>query len=42
MKAAILPNLDKRGAADVVMRLGEILENEEIEAFLPEGMNFPL
>ena len=41
MKAAVLPNLDKRGAADVVMRLGEILENEEIEAFLPEGMNFP-
>ena len=40
MKAAVLPNLDKRGAADVVMRLSEILKNEEIEAFLPEGMNF--
>ena len=41
MKAAVLPNLDKRGASDVVMRLGEILESEEIEAYLPEGINFP-
>ena len=38
MKAAVLPNLDKRGAYDVVLKLGEILKNEEIEAYLPEGM----
>ena len=29
MKAAVLPNLDKRGAYDVVLKLGEILKNEE-------------
>ena len=40
MKAAVLPNLDKRGAYDVVLKLGEILKNEEIEAYLPEGMIF--
>ena len=40
MKAAVLPNLDKRGAYDVVVKLGEILKNEEIEAYLPEGMIF--
>ena len=42
MKAAVLPNLDKRGAYDVVLKLGEILKNEEIEAYLPEGMPVPL
>ena len=40
MKAAVLPNLDKRGAYDVVLKLGEILKNEEIEAYLPEGIIF--
>ncbi len=36
MTVAVLPNLDKRGAADVVERLGKLLKNEGIEAYLPE------
>ena len=38
MKVAVLPNLDKRGSADMVEKLGVILKNEEIEAFLPENI----
>lgn len=40
MKAAVLPNLDKRGAREAVINLAEILKSEQIEAFLPEGMDF--
>ena len=31
MKVAVLPNLDKRGSAEVVEKLGVILKNEGIE-----------
>jgi len=33
---AVLPNLDKRGAAEVVERLGVLLKAEQIEAYLPD------
>lgn len=36
MTVAVIPNLDKRGAADVVARLGVLLKAEKIEAYLPD------
>ena len=36
MKVAVLPNLDKKGAAEVVQKLGVILKKEGIEAYLPD------
>ena len=36
MVVAVLPNLDKRGAAEVVGKLGAILKAENIEAYLPD------
>ncbi len=36
MIIAVLPNLDKRGSADVVEKLGVMLKQEGIEAFLPD------
>ena len=45
MKIAVLPNLDKRGAADVVENLGVLLKKEGIEAYLPDTIcsnNFTL
>lgn len=36
MIVAVLPNLDKRGSAQVVEKLGTILKNEGIEAYLPD------
>ncbi len=36
MTVAVLPNLDKRGSAQVVEKLGEILKKEGIEAYLPD------
>ena len=38
MKIAVLPNLDKRGSAEVVDKLGVILKSEGIEAYLPESI----
>ncbi|MBQ3052329.1 MAG: NAD(+)/NADH kinase [Clostridia bacterium] len=43
MVVAVIPNLDKRGAADVVEKLGVILKRENITAYLPDsicGTNF--
>lgn len=36
MKVAVLPNLDKRGSATVVEKLGVILKEQGIEAYLPD------
>lgn len=36
MVVAVLPNLDKRGSAQVVEKLGEILKKEGIDAYLPD------
>lgn len=38
MKVAVLPNLDKRGSAELVEKLGVILKNEGIDAYLPENI----
>lgn len=38
MRVSILPNLDKYGSAEVVKKLGDILEREGIEGFLPENI----
>ena len=38
MKIAVLPNLDKRGSADVVAKLGKLLKEEGIEAYLPDNI----
>ncbi len=38
MRVTVLPNLDKRGAYEVVEKLGLILKNEGIEGFLPENV----
>ena len=38
MKVAVLPNLDKRGSAEVVEKLGVILKNEGIESYLPNNI----
>ena len=39
MRVGILPNLDKRGSAEVVEKLSDIFKNEGIEAFLPENIS---
>lgn len=36
MVVAVLPNLDKRGSAEVVEKLGKILKAENIKAYLPD------
>lgn len=38
MTVAVLPNLDKRGSAEVVEKLGILLKNEGIEAYLPDSI----
>ncbi len=38
MVVAVIPNLDKRGSAEVVEKLGAILKAEHIEAFLPDSI----
>ena len=38
MVVAVIPNLDKRGSAEVVDKLGKILKQEHIEAYLPENI----
>lgn len=43
MVVAVLPNLDKRGSSEVVEKLGTLLKNEGITAYLPDtifGANF--
>ncbi len=41
MVVAVLPNLDKRGSAQVVEKLGHILKQEGIEAYLPDTVCSP-
>ena len=38
MVVAVIPNLDKHGSAEVVEKLGKILRNEKIEAFVPDNI----
>ena len=38
MVIAVLPNLDKRGSFEVVEKLGKILKDENIEAYLPDSI----
>ena len=38
MKVAVIPNLDKRGASEVVERLGKLLKIENIEAYIPDSI----
>lgn len=38
MVVAVIPNLDKRGSAEVVEKLGKILKQENITAYLPESI----
>lgn len=38
MIVAVIPNLDKRGAAEVVEKLGIILKKENITAYLPDSI----
>lgn len=38
MVVAVIPNLDKRGAAEVVEKLGVILKKENITAYLPDSI----
>ncbi len=38
MIIAVIPNLDKRGSADVVGKLGKLLKAEGIEAYLPDSI----
>lgn len=38
MKVAVIPNLDKRGSAEVVGKLGKILKSLNIEAFIPDNI----
>ena len=38
MVVAVIPNLDKRGSAEVVEKLGKILKNENIDAYLPDSI----
>ena len=43
MIVAVIPNLDKRGSSEVVEKLGVLLKQEGIEAYLPDtifGANF--
>lgn len=41
MVVAVLPNLDKRGSAEVVEKLGVLLRNEGIKAYLPDTICSP-
>lgn len=41
MKAAVLPNLDKRGSKELVEKLGGFLRNNGIEPFLPDSIYCP-
>ncbi len=41
MVIAVLPNLDKRGAADVVEKLGLLLKKEGVKAYLPDTICSP-
>lgn len=41
MKAAILPNLDKRGSKELVEKLGSFLKGYGIEPFLPDSIHCP-
>lgn len=38
MVVAVLPNLDKRGSAEVVEKLGKLLKSMDIEAYLPDNI----
>ncbi len=38
MVVAVIPNLDKRGATDVVGKLGALLKAENIEAYIPDSI----
>jgi len=38
MVVAVLPNLDKRGSSEVVEKLGKLLKQEGIEAYLPDSI----
>ena len=41
MTVAVLPNLDKRGSAQVVEKLGLLLKKEGIDAYLPDTICSP-
>ncbi len=41
MVVAVLPNLDKRGAADMVEKIGAFLKQEGITAYLPDSICCP-
>lgn len=41
MVIAVIPNLDKRGATEVVEKLGLILKNEGVTAYLPDTICSP-
>ena len=41
MIVAVLPNLDKRGAADMVEKIGAFLNSEGITAYLPDSICCP-
>ncbi len=41
MKAAVLPNLDKRGSKELVEKLGFFLKNCGIEPYLPDSIHCP-
>ncbi|MBO4433370.1 MAG: NAD(+)/NADH kinase [Clostridia bacterium] len=38
MKAAVLPNLDKRGSKELVEKLGTFLKNSGIEPYIPDNI----
>ncbi len=38
MKVALIPNLDKHGSTDVISKLGKILKEENITAYLPDSI----
>ena len=38
MVVAVLPNLDKHGSAEVVEKLGKILKEEQIDAYIPDSV----
>ncbi len=38
MVVAVIPNLDKRGASEVVEKLGKLLKEENIDAFIPDSI----
>lgn len=41
MNIAVIPNLDKRGASEVVEKLGIILKNEGVNAYMPDTICSP-